>query len=195
MSLNQLPIVEQGLGTAYASYTTAKSIINPASIIPMAANKWYVGKKMRITAIMGLSNLITAQCQFTFQVMGGPTSNIILWSSGAITTTNVAHTGYPVKCVVDLLCATVGNTTTANVTAVGLLTGRCFTISGNVGDPTLTDSNLLLPAATMANPSSGAAGFDSTVATVIDFFVGIQTSDPGNGIRIWNYYVEDLNGP
>ena len=57
-----MPIVEQGLGTAFASYTTAKTIINAASIVPLAAGKWYVGKKMRITALMGLSNLITAQC-------------------------------------------------------------------------------------------------------------------------------------
>jgi hypothetical protein len=195
MSVSQLPIVEQGLGTSFGSYTTAKSIINAASVVKLDPNKWYVGKKMRITALMGLSNLITAQCTFTFLVMGGPTSNIILWSSGAITTTNIAHTGVPVKCVVDLCCATVGATTTANVTAIGEITGRCFTISGNVADPTLSDCKLLLPAATMANPSSGAAGFDSTAATVIDFFCGIQTNDPGNAIRIWEYYVEDLNGP
>ena len=193
MSVNQIPIREQAVGTAYASFTTAKSIINPPSICPCPINWWYVGKKVRINAMLGLSNLITAQCQFTFIVKGGPTANIILWSSGAVTTTNVAHTGVPVKVVVDLCCATTGAGTLATLSAVGQVTGRCFTISGNVGDPTLGDCSLILPYASMAAPSSGAAGFDSTAATVLDFHCAIQTSDPGNGIQVWEYYVEDLN--
>ena len=194
MSIAQIPIAQCGVGTAYASYTTAKSVIPLSAVAKIPANTLYVGKRFRITAWMAQKNLVTAQCQFTYQVMGGPTSNIILWQSGALLSTTTAHTGIPCFVQVDLRCATIGAGTTANFSATGVVNCIALVYAGAVADPTAGLTPLICPNANYATPSSGAAGFNSTVDTVLDFFVGIQTSDPGNGVQIYDYTVEDLNG-
>ncbi len=194
MSLYQLPIAQQGLGTAYASYTSAKSILAASAVPKIPANSLYVGKRFRITALIGFSNIITAQPTFTFQVMGGPTSNIIVWSSGALVATTTANVTIPCKVVVNLTCATIGAGTTANYMSIGEITCLGLVLAGAVADPTAGNTVMLVPNAAMAMPSSGSAGFNSQVDTVLDFWVGIGTSDPANGVRIYDYIVEDLNG-
>jgi hypothetical protein len=41
--------------------------------------------------------------------------------------------------------------------------------------------------------SRSGTGWDSTVLNYLDFFVGIQTSNAGNGIQIYQYTVELLS--
>ena len=77
MAGSQFAVAEQGIGTLLNTYTTAKSIISASSVYKIPAGKLYVGKKYRINALMGLTT-DGAQGTFTFQVMGGPTSNIIV---------------------------------------------------------------------------------------------------------------------
>ena len=191
----QYPVRQCGLGTSYDTYTTAKSVIPLAAVHTIQASYLYVGKRYRITAWLALKNVITAQPTFTFQIMGGPTSNIIVWSSGALVATTTAHTGIPCLVQVDLKCATIGAGTTANFAATGVVNCIGLVYAGAVADPTQACAPLICPNANYATPSSGAAGFNSTVATVLDFWVGIQTSDSGNGVQIYDYIVEDLNGP
>jgi len=193
MSTCQLPIAQQGLGTAYASYTTAKTILAASAVAKVPANTLYVGKRYRVTAIIGFSNVTAAQPTFTFQVMGGPTSNIIVWSSGALVATTTANTTIPCIVTVNLTCATIGSGTTANYMSVGNVSCLGLVLAGAVANPTVGDTLIIAPNAAMAMPSSGAAGFNSQVDTVLDFWVGISASDPANGVRIYDYFVEDLN--
>jgi len=170
-------------GSSLATYTTAKSVINPQALVTLPPNYLYPGKQLRVTAVMGISNLVTAQCQFTFQCMIG---SIVAWTSGAIATTTTAHTGIPAKLVVDLRVDSVGSGTSAKFLGVGVLNGIMFT-SGAVADGTY-GSSIMVPATA---PAVGT-GFDSTIANIFDFWVGIQTSNSGNGVQVFEYYVEDL---
>lgn len=195
MSHLYYPVAQCGIGTAYASYTTAKSILPPSVVYIVQPNALYVGKRYRITARIALSNITAAQPTFTFQVMGGPTSNIILWTSPALLATTTAHTGYPCLLQADLTCAAIGSGTAANFYATAQIDALGLVLAGAVADPTVGSTRFILPNATVAAPASGAAGFDSTVATVIDLFVGISVSQPTNGVQIYDYQLEDANGP
>jgi hypothetical protein len=41
-------------------------------------------------------------------------------------------------------------------------------------------------------PAAGT-GFDSTIANILDFWVGISVSNAANGIQVYQYFVEALN--
>lgn len=170
-------------GTAFASYTTAKSVINAGAVVTLPPNFLYAGHYIRVTALMGISNVVTAQCQFTFQVMVG---SVIAWTSGAISASTTAHVNLPAKLVVDLRVDSVGAGTAAKMLGVGVLSGIMFT-SGAVADGNY-GSSIMVPATA---PAVGT-GYDSTVSNALDFWVGIQTSNAGNGVQVFNYYVEDL---
>ena len=189
------PVAQQGVGTAYASYTSAKSILAASAVYSIPPNGLYVGKRYRMNAIIALSNIVTAQPTFTFQVMGGPTSNIIVWSSGALLATTTANASLPCYVTVNLTCATIGAGTTANYMSVGTIRTLGLVLAGAVADPTAGDTVIIAPNATMATPSSGSAGFNSQVLTKLDLWVGISVSDPANGVQIYDYFLEDMNGP
>jgi hypothetical protein len=93
------------------TYTTAKSVIDPTALVTLPSNYLELGKRLRITALGGISNIVTAQPTFTFQIMMG---SIVVHTSGAILTTTTAHTLIPFKYVVDLRVDSVGNGTLAN---------------------------------------------------------------------------------
>ncbi len=194
MSQAQLAVAEQGIGTLLNTYTTAKSIISASAVYQIPANRLAVGKKYRITAVMGLTT-DGSQGTFTFQVMGGPTSNIIVWQSGALLSTTTANTLIPCKVTVDLVCAAIGAGTSAQYGALGEINCLGLVLAGAVGNSTIGNTPILGPNASMALPSSGAAGFNSTIATVLDFWLGLSVSNATNGVKIYDYYVEDLNGP
>lgn len=178
--------VMTSVGPTKNTFTTAATIINPQALVSLPPNYLYPGKQLRITAIGGLSNIITAQPTFTFQVMMGA---VIAWTSGAITTNAAAHTLLPFKLVIDLRCDTVGSGTSAKFLGVGQITGRQFLISGTGVDSVTSDTTLMLP---VTAPAVGT-GFDASIANVLDFFAACGTSNAANGITLYEYYVEALN--
>lgn len=179
---------QHAAGTLFNTYTTAKSVINSQAIarIPGDCPPLQVGDMLHIRASGGISNVITTQVQFTFQIMMGPTSNIIAHTSQALLTTNVAHTLIPFVYDVWMRLDSEGSGTSAKFLSQAQLNGIMFPISGNVADPTLTTGMILCPATA---PAVGT-GFDSTAANLLDFWVGIQTSAAGNGIQVYQYSVD-----
>jgi hypothetical protein len=182
----ELITAQTSAGTLFNTYTTAKTVINPQALVSLPPNYLYPGKILRVKVQGGISNVITAQPTFTFQVMMGA---IVVHTSGAILTTTTAHALIPFDYEVLLRCDTVGNGTTAKFLAQGKLTGIMFVISGAVGDPTAGVGTIMCP---NTAPAVGT-GFDSTIANVMDFFVGISVSNAANGIQVYNYCVEALN--
>jgi hypothetical protein len=191
MGYSQLLRSQHGAGTLLNTYTTAKSVINSQAICPIPPGLLQLGDMLRIRAAGGLSNVITTQCQFTFQVMMGAAqpSSIIAHASQALLTTNVAHTLIPFEYEVWMRLDSEGSGTSAKFLSQAKATGIMFPISGNVGDPTATVGTIMCPATA---PAVGT-GWDSTVLNYLDFFVGIQTSNAGNGIQIYQYTVELLS--
>lgn len=175
---------QQATGPALANWTTAVTAIHPTGLTTIGANYAYARKAYRVTAIMGVSNLVTAQNQFTFQIKMG---SVVVWSSGAIACNTAAHTLLPAKLVVDLMLTSIGSGTNAKFTGVGQLSGIMWTYAA--GADSVTGGNLLVPITT---PAEGT-GFDSTIANIMDFWIGCQTANAGNAVTVYDYYVEDMN--
>jgi hypothetical protein len=70
-----------------------------------------------------------------------------------------------------------------------MLNGIMWTV-GAGADSTTVVGQFPVPATA---PAVGT-GFDSTVANIMDFWVGIQTSNAGNGVQVYDYSVEQLWG-
>lgn len=188
---SQLLACQHAAGTLLNTYTTAKSVINPQAVYIVPGGVLHIGDYLRIRASGGISNVITTQCQFTFSVQMGPAipASIVVHTSQALLTTNVAHTLIPFEYEVMMRLDSEGTGTTAKFLSQAMVSGIMFPISGNVADPTASIGSVMAPATA---PAVGT-GFDSTVANYLDFFVGIQTSNAGNGIQIYQYTVELLS--
>ncbi len=165
-------------GTLFNSYTTAKTVINQDNLVPMPGNYLKKGSKFRIRVMGGISNVVTAQPTFTFQVMMG---SIAAWSSGAITTNTTANTLLPFTLDIELRVDSIGTGTTAKLIGTGTLHCAAFA-SGSTA--------ISVP---IASPAVGT-GFDSTIANILDFWVGISASQSGNAVQIYDYTVEQLTG-
>lgn len=175
---------EQATGATFASYTTAKTVLPTSCLVTLPANWWYVGRKIRVTVVFGLSNRVTGPDTTTFQVNIGA---VAVWSSGAINLTTTANTLLPCKLVVELTCRVTG--TSAALLGVGVLQGLPFNRAASQANSTASDANINVPITTPANGTT----FDSTAAGTLDFFVAQSVNNVGNGIAVYQYHVEALN--
>jgi hypothetical protein len=188
MGYSQCLKTQHGAGTLLNTYTTAKSVINPQAQLIIPGGFLQVGDHLRIRVAGGISNIVTAQPTFTFQAVMGPANppTIVVHTSQAILTTTTAHTLIPFTYQLTMRLDSEGSGTNAKFLSVADLTGIMFLISGAVGDPTLGVGELLAP---NTAPAVGT-GFDSTIANIVDFFVGISVSNAANGIQVYQYSVE-----
>lgn len=173
-------------GTMFDTYTTAKTVIPPICLVQLPPNYFYIGKQMRTTVRGALKNIVTTPGTVTFQIMMG---NIVVWTSGAIQMNATAHASLPFTLVVDWVVRAVGNSTSANVLGMGTLQGVQFTLTAGQTDPANVPGAFSVPATA---PAVGT-GFDSTIANIMDFFVGFSISNSGNGVQVQHYIVEALN--
>lgn len=173
-------------GSTFNTYTTAKTVIPATSLITLPANWWTVGKTLRITAIGSVSNIVTTPGTMAFQVMMG---TIVAWTSGNIQLNATAHTTLPFTLEVLLTCRATGATTSANLLGMGRLNGVMFTKTAAQTDGANTETIIQVP---VTAPAVGT-GFDSTIANILDFWVGFSISNAGNQIQIQQYLVEALN--
>ncbi len=171
---SQVLTSSKAAGTLQNTYTSAKSVINPTEVVPFPANFIDVGSQLRVTVYGGISNVVTAQPTFTFQLMVG---SVVAWSSGALTTNTTANTLLPFRLQLELRADSIGSSTTAKL--IG---------GGTINCAALVNTSAVIP---VASPAVGT-GFDSTAAANIDFWVGISASNAGNGVQIYNYIVEQL---
>jgi hypothetical protein len=185
-SWNETLVAQQGAGTLKTTYTTAATVLNPQCLYTLPPNWWYPGRTMRVTMAGGLSNIATTPGTVVFQVMMG---TIAVWSSGNIQLNATAHTTLPFWLQVYLTCQVVGSTTTAKLMGMGILSGIQPTLTAAQVDAVNTPGLFPVPATA---PAQGT-GFDSTVANILDFWVGFSISNIGNGIQPAIYTVEAMN--
>jgi hypothetical protein len=188
---NQTLVTQRTAGTLFNTYTTAKTILNQQDIYGFYANYFQLGSKLRITAHLAISNIVTTPGTITFQIMLG---SIVAFTTGAIQLNATAHTLLPAKLVVDLTCqltnTSVGGAV-AKLMGQGVLTGVMFTKTAAQVDGVNSETIINVPVTT---PALGTA-FDSTLSQILDFWVGFSISNAGNGIQIAQYDVEALNMP
>ena len=88
-----------------------------------------------------------------------------------------------------VLQALVGSGTSANLIGQGTLAGVMFTLTAGQTDAVNTSGLFMVPTTT---PAVGT-GFDSTIANILDFFVGFSISNAANTVTVDQYSVESLN--
>lgn len=181
--------VQRGQGTLFATFTTAKTVINQEALYPIGGNALALGDTYRFTITGGISNIVTTPGTITFQIMLG---TIVVWSSGAIQLNATAHTTLPfmleVELVVQLLNTAVGGAV-AKFMGIGRLSGVMFTKTAGQTDGANTETTMVVP---VTAPALGAA-FDSTIGQTFDFWAGFSISNGGNGIQIATYRVDSNN--
>jgi len=179
-------VSQQLAGTAFNTFTTAKTVIPPICLFQLPPNYLYIGKKFRTTVLGSISNIVTTPGTITFQINMG---TVAAWSSGAVQLNATAHTTLPFRLVVEWTVRAIGNSTSANIIGVGTVTGIMFTNTAGQVDSVNGIPSIVVPATA---PAVGT-GFDSTVAQTLDLFVGFSISNIGNQIQIQDYLVEALN--
>jgi hypothetical protein len=188
---NQTLVTQRTAGTLFATYTTAKTVINQQDLYGFYANYFQLGSKLRVRVNGAVSNIVTTPGTMAFQVMLG---SVVAWTSGNIQLNATAHTTLPFRLDVDLTCQ-LTNTgvggAIAKLFGTGTLTGVMFTKTAAQTDGANTETVIQVP---VTAPALGTA-FDSTVSQILDFWVGFSISNGGNGVRIDQYDVEALNMP
>jgi hypothetical protein len=184
-------VSQQAAGTLLNTFTTAKSIINPQATYITPSGFWQIGKMLRITAMMGISNIVTTPGTITFQVQVGPAfpATIAAFTTGAIQLNATAHTTLPAWLQILLTCRSVGSGTGCQLMGQASIVGIMPTVTAGQVDGVNTQAILMAPATA---PALGT-GFDSTVANVLDLFGAFSISNAGNGVQVQQYMVESLN--
>ncbi len=185
---NEVLTPRGGLGTAgssFGSFTTAKTVIPAVSLFTLPANYFEIGKALRLTVRGGVGSLVTTPGTITFQVMIGAA---IAYTTGAIQLNNAGNTNLPFSLEAILVCRAIGSGTNANLMGMGVASSKVFVTAAGAA-ATQTHSILEVPATA---PAVGA-GFDSTIANIVDFFAAFSINDAANTVKIETYLVEALN--
>lgn len=179
----------QVAGPVLNTFTTAVSALPPAARFTLPANYFSIGKVLRVRLAGNLSNIVTTPGTLTLSVQMGPTSNIAVFTSGAMNFSTTAHTTLPFMAEILLTCRSIGNSTVATLMGQGIITSQCLANTSVADSVANTLPTLLMPNTT---PAAGT-GFDSTVAMPVDIFAAMSISNAGNGITVQQYTLESLN--
>lgn len=187
--LPQFPQVlasQKAAGSAFNTYTTAKTVLSATELVTLPANYLTIGSKFRISALLALSNIVTTPGTFAIQIMMG---SIVAFTTGNIQLNATAHTALPLKFEAILRCDTIGSSTTAKFLGQATMAGIQPTLTAAQTDAANTSGIFMGP---VTLPAVGT-GFDSTIANILDFWVGFSISNAGNGVTVQDYTVEQLS--
>lgn len=177
---------QRAAGTLFNTYTTAKTVINASELVTLPANYLTTGSKFRIKALMGLSNIVTTPGTMAIQIMMG---SIVAFTTGNIQLNATAHTLLPLDFEATLRVDSIGSGTSAKYLGQSKFTGIQPTLTAAQTDAANTSGSFLGP---VTAPAVGT-GFDSTIANILDFWVGFSISNAGNGVQVYDYSVEQMN--
>jgi hypothetical protein len=178
-------------GSAFNTFTTAKSVINAADLVQLPINALYVGAKFRVRVAGILSCVGTTSGTVTFQVMFG---SVVAWTSGAIQMTTTAEATLPFVLEVVLRVTAVdtgtGQTPVTAATILGQGYASCLILQLGAGAAAgaVTTSIINVPE---TSPANGTA-FASSTTENLDFWTGFSISNASNGITVNDYVVEQL---
>lgn len=184
---SQVLTSQKSAGTNFATYTTAKTVINQTELVTLPPNYLTIGSTFRIKGCLALSNIVTTPGTMTVQVMMG---SIVAFTSGALQLNATAHTTLPAQFEINLRCDSIGSGTTAKFLGTGTIAGIQPTLTAAQVDAVNTSGIFQMP---VTVPAVGT-GFDSTISNILDFWVGFSISNSGNGVTVQQYTVEQLAG-
>lgn len=169
--------------TPLTASTTATSILHPSGRAFTNPIQWDQGTTIMIRAMGRVSTVVTTPGTLTFMLRAGPTSNISVFTSQALTLVTTATTNVSWWMEGLFTCRIGGSGTTAN-----LMGSMRFDSEINAGGSAGVQVSKHLPASA---PAVGT-GFDSTSAMVIDLFAQWSISN-ANTITTHQYVIEQLN--
>lgn len=179
-------VAQSVAGTVFDAYTTAKTVIPATNLITLPSNWFYIGRALKIDVMGAISNIVTTPGLMNFQVKIG---SVAAFDTGNIQLNATAHTLLPFWVEILLTCRAVGVTTAANLMGQAKANGKMFTVTAAQTDGANTNTMIMAPATA---PAVGT-GFDSTIANILDLWVGFTISDGANEVRIDQYIVSALN--
>lgn len=185
-SFQETLVAQSVAGSTFATYTTAKTVIPATNLYTLPANWFFIGRALRINVTGAISNIVTTPGLMNFQVKIG---SVAAFDTGNIQLNATAHTTLPFWLDIFVTCRAIGVTTSANLIGQAIAIGKMFTVTAAQTDGANTNTAILAPA---TNPAVGT-GFDSTIANILDFWVGFTISDAANLIRIDQMIVSMLN--
>jgi hypothetical protein len=177
-------VTQQAAGTSFATFTTAKTVINAQALYTLPPGFWSIGKTLEIDVMGEISNIVTTPGTITMQVMMG---SIVAFTTGAMQMSTTAHTALPFWLKAQVTCRAVGASTSANLMGQAVIISQAVSVSG--ADATTGHASLVAPNTT---PAVGT-GFDSTISNILDFWVGFSISNAANLVRVSQYTVKSLN--
>lgn len=184
-SWNQSLITQQVDGTALASSTTATSILAPAAKFVLPSNLLAVGTKLIIRADGRISTVVTTPGNLTLDVRFG---SVVVWNGAASALTVVAQTNAAWNLEVELVCRSIGASTSATMWGIGKWTSRA-SLNAPAAATTTGVGTVLLPD---TSPTVGT-GFDSTASQTVDLFATFSVNSASNSIRCDNYELVLVN--
>lgn len=165
-------ITQQAAGTALTNTTTATSLLNGQAKFTLPAQFLdTIGSKLRVRASGRISTAASTPGTLTLDIRFG---SVVVFNGGASGTLATSATNLTWKFEADLYALTVGSSTTATMYGSGILTSAALSATTPI---------LLLPASA---PGAGT-GFDSTAASVVDFFATWSVANASNSIRCDDY--------
>jgi len=182
-------ISQHGAGTLFNTFTTAKRVINDQAVLSYPRGYWAPGRMARVSARGAISNIVATPGTIQFLLkLGTVAAPVTVFDSGQIQLNATAHTTLPFALDVTLRADTEGSGTNAKLFGHGEVCGIMFTLTAGQTDSAQGHQVIRVP---QTAPVLGA-GFDSTVVTDLDLWAGFSISNAGNGIRIDQYWSEDL---
>lgn len=171
-------------GTALSNSTAETSIAPGDSKILIPSNFFSrPGSSLLLKAVGRISTVVTTPGTLTFKVKLGPTANIAVAASQALTLTTTAQTNVTWYLEWLLTLRAVGASTSAN-----FMHGATFNSSA-LNNSQTTPGQVLIPATT---PAVGT-GFDSTVANQFDLTATWSVASASNSIQTHMLMLSSLN--
>lgn len=177
-------VTQQGAGTSFATFTTAKTVIPAQALYTLPPGFWSIGKSLEVDVMGEISNIVTTPGTVTMQIMHG---TIVVFTTAAMQMSTTAHTTLPFWLKAQVTCRALGSGTSANLAGQAAIISQTVSVSG--ADATTGHAALIAPNTT---PAVGT-GFDSTISNILDFWVGFSISNAANLVRVSQYTVKSLN--
>lgn len=176
-------LVSSAVDGSAVTGTAAASLLPAASRLTINSGFFSrAGQVLRIHAAGRVSNIVTTPGTLTLTANLGPTSNIAVWSSGAIALNVAAKTNVSWTLDLELTLRAVGAGTATNWIGIGQWTSESV-----VGAAAGTAVPVLVPASV---PAVGT-GCDSTVANILDLQATFSLT--GNSMTLHQYTAEAIN--
>lgn len=173
-------------GSALTNSTTATSLL-PASRKFTLPSYFFdqVGKAFNLRASGRISTVVTTPGTLTLEARFGSTA---VFSSGAMTLNTTAQTNVGWILDVDLICRSLGASTSATLFAQGFW--KSHAVIGSSAPTAAGCGSHILPY--NAAPAVGT-GFDSTAAQTVDLYATWSVANASNSITCHTFRLLSLN--